>query len=419
MINFKDILLNFKEIRIQKKAIENFCIKDEYPNRLPQSKFSKETNSYYSSLYYYDLDSLFDDEKILIIREDGLFVDIDEQLKRKLSRYNIELNYNTMQKDLDKNIETLSKIQEKQELKEKYIELYNDFIQYYNERKPYLLKIDYLFKKDNNHQNESQIENDLIKIYLDKEKKFLEKIKHMSQDNFKEYTRVSNYLKIIDMNKLKLFIAYVMLKKAKSKKNPARELTYLKEYLIRNANLIDKDYKITNRNISIKTIYTETIKLVENKEKKNKENTISPKEELEKYNYTFLELDPKEFGDFRGYIPRTGPSDTEEEAKKELLKRKTDYYKTLKIKKIKIGINSFEGYIGICLEDGTVILDKFFENIRTGKIADDEAVYITTEEEFEKVTKLSKTECINQIKQGKIKAKHKYHRGNWEDNLLK
>ena len=419
MKKMKDILLNFKELRIQKKVVEDFCIKDEYPNRLPQSKFSKETNSYYSSLYYYDSDSLFDDEKILIIREDGLFVDIDEQLKRKLSRYNIELNYNTMQNDLDNNIETLSKIQNKEELKEKYIELYNDFIKYYNERKILLYKIDHLFKKDNNYQNESQIENDLLKTYLDKEKKFLEKIKHMSQDNFKEYTKVSNYLNIIDINKLKLFIAYVMLKRAQNKKNPARELTYIKEYLIRNANLIDKDYKITNRNISIKNIYTETIKLVENKEKKYPENIASSKEELEKYNYTFLESNNNNIKEILKKYYKLGSLSKNNEEKIDLLNRKINYYNTLKIKSIKIGQNSFDGYLGICLEDGTVILDKLFDDIKTGKIAKDEAIYITNEEEFEKVTKLSKTNCINQINQGKIKAKHKYHRGNWEDRILK
>ena len=57
--------------------------------------------------------------------------------------------------------------------------------------------------------------------------------------------------------------------------------------------------------------------------------------------------------------------------------------------------------------------------MKEGRIADDEAIYITDEENFEKITSLTKTECINQIKEGKIKAKHKYHHGSWEERVLK
>ena len=84
---------------------------------------------------------------------------------------------------------------------------------------------------------------------------------------------------------------------------------------------------------------------------------------------------------------------------------------------LKIGINSFNGYLGLCLEDGTIILDKFYDNLEKGKISHDQAIYITDEEEFEKVTILSKKECIDQIKKGKVKAKRIYHQGFWEDKI--
>ena len=237
----------------------------------------------------------------------------------------------------------------------------------------------------------------------------------MTKNNFKEYNDAREYLRYIDINKLKIFLAYEILKQARKKKNPKVELTYLKEYLARNADLISKDYKPTSTNLSIKNLYFETKKLVEKHEPKpiKKENNI------EKYKYSFLETNPQEGNDIRGYFPKGGLSPEEDEAKKALLKRKTDYYQTLKIKKIKVGIDSFDGYLGLCLEDGTVILDKFFENMKEGRIADDEAIYITDEENFEKITSLTKTECINQIKEGKIKAKHKYHRGSWEERVLK
>ena len=37
--------------------------------------------------------------------------------------------------------------------------------------------------------------------------------------------------------------------------------------------------------------------------------------------------------------------------------------------------------------------------------------------EYEKVKILSKTECIDQIKKGKVKEKRIYHKGYWEEKI--
>ncbi len=140
---------------------------------------------------------------------------------------------------------------------------------------------------------------------------------------------------------------------------------------------------------------------------------------VEKITHTFLESKEVTHREILSKFYKLGTSSKSEEEKKQLLKRKLEYYNKLDIVKIKIGVDSFEGYLGLCLKDGTVILDKLFENVSTGLIATNQAIYLTDESEFEKVTSLAKKECIEQIKQGKIKAKRIIHRGSWEDRIKK
>ena len=93
-------------------------------------------------------------------------------------------------------------------------------------------------------------------------------------------------------------------------------------------------------------------------------------------------------------------------------------YESLNIIKVKIGIDSFDGYVGLVLDNGKVILDKFYEDRKVGKIANDNAIYIVREEDFEKITKMSKTEAIAAINAGKIDAVRMLHSTHYESRVI-
>lgn len=75
------------------------------------------------------------------------------------------------------------------------------------------------------------------------------------------------------------------------------------------------------------------------------------------------------------------------------------------------GINEFEGYQGYLYPNGTVVFEKFYENIKTKKIASGSATYIMKLDNFVEVSKLTKSEIISKINSGEIKGvKRIFHR---------
>lgn len=74
------------------------------------------------------------------------------------------------------------------------------------------------------------------------------------------------------------------------------------------------------------------------------------------------------------------------------------------------GKSTFSGYVGYCYSNGKVILDKYYENEKTKRLAFGEAIYVMDLPSFYLLSKMSKAEIIN----GKL-CRRIYHRGTWKD----
>ena len=79
-----------------------------------------------------------------------------------------------------------------------------------------------------------------------------------------------------------------------------------------------------------------------------------------------------------------------------------------------MGKNTFDGYIGYIYSTGKVALDKFYENKKTGRIADNNAIYGMKIEDFYRLSGLSKSELIHNPL-----CKRFIHKGNWQDKVNK
>lgn len=79
-----------------------------------------------------------------------------------------------------------------------------------------------------------------------------------------------------------------------------------------------------------------------------------------------------------------------------------------------MGKDTFDGYIGYIYPNGKVILDKYYENTKTKRLATDVAVYSMGIDDFYKLSQLSKTEIIRDRL-----CKRFYHRGEWQSKVTK
>ena len=77
-----------------------------------------------------------------------------------------------------------------------------------------------------------------------------------------------------------------------------------------------------------------------------------------------------------------------------------------------VGKNTFEGYIGHIYTNGTVVLDKFFENQETGRVANGEAVYVMNINDFYRLSNLPKQQLIYNPS-----CKRIYHSGDWKERV--
>ena len=71
--------------------------------------------------------------------------------------------------------------------------------------------------------------------------------------------------------------------------------------------------------------------------------------------------------------------------------------------------NTFYGYTGYIYPNGKVILDKFFENTETVKVADGQAIYVMNFEDFARLSALPKSELIENPACRRI-----VHAGDWQ-----
>ncbi len=66
------------------------------------------------------------------------------------------------------------------------------------------------------------------------------------------------------------------------------------------------------------------------------------------------------------------------------------------------GINEFEGYIGYLYPSGTVIFEKYYEDIASKRVASGNATYVMHLDNFVEVSKLTKSDIIAKINRGEI-----------------
>lgn len=78
------------------------------------------------------------------------------------------------------------------------------------------------------------------------------------------------------------------------------------------------------------------------------------------------------------------------------------------------GKGTFDGYIGFVYSNGRVVLDKFYDDADSGKLADEHAVYAMGIQEFYELSRLSKSEIIR----NKLCNRYIY-KGNWMNRVMK
>ena len=194
--------------------------------------------------------------------------------------------------------------------------------------------------------------------------------------------------------------------------NNEHALNYIREFLAKNPTIVDNNLTIHFGKRLVRKEYSiqELVRFVSARlPKKTKENAS-----IDTYSYSFFECDKEKIQEVFTSATRAILTTDNSEELRTLLSRKLSLYESLNIIKVKIGADSFDGYIGMVLDNGKVILDKFFDDRKTGKIATDNAIYIINEEDFEKVTRMSKSETIEAINKGLISAVRFFHSGDYE-----
>lgn len=262
----------------------------------------------------------------------------------------------------------------------------------------------------------------------------------------------------IDKDSLELYIAnqFMFLAESGGVVDKQRFIYYVSNYFYENKDLIDSDTprlecgKVENKNIKFKDRseregYEVTPKLlykryrnllVNNPEIKvidfSKTNfegmdLASAEEYVSKLlkdltaNWDFLPADDESLDrEVISNIKRGSRylSDAEREAHQQKLlelymEKKEFYAATNPFFRIK-GKNTFDGYVGYIYHNGKVVLEKFYENSKIGKLADGEAIYIMDMDEFYTLSQHSKKELMN----NKL-CKRIIHRGDWKGRVSK
>ena len=400
-VNFKELTLNFKGLKLSTNILDKYCSEERSNTTLSLSK-----NRIISFFSQYNLPKTEIKITSMTLNSEGLYLNINNEIDHILSRYNLPKDTNNIKKELDNTIEKLQLIKRSNKLKEQYPKLYEDY-----------LKDEIKFRNKNRIPKSKKVPPIITKRFIKKEIEKICFLKRKATYNFSELTNIGKYLNETEINRLKLVIAYQMMNVYKKEDLKEKSLKYLQEFLIINKDLLSQNYQFKIKKatkLGIEEYETLSIKEIQNfVNQKTKPINIQE----EKSNYSFIDVKKEKHYEILGKYLKLGLSSKSEEEQKEILKRKIDFLYQLKADKVKIGIKSFEGYIGICLEDGSIILDKLFDNIKDAKIATNEAIYITTEEEFINIMQLTKPECIKKINEGLVKAERVIHKGLWETRV--
>lgn len=294
-------------------------------------------------------------------------------------------------------------------------------------------------------KNEQQFaKNFSLQLFLERFLNIIEAIITNMEEIFNLYNSATLYLENFleeDMDKLNLYIAAKYIEKIESIKpeEQQRYLFYLTNYFKENVetNVTRVKLKLNDKKVTPITLYERYKKvLVPNPEllavnfSYNDFKNMS-KNEIEEFISAFLtelsanwELLPNDDTSVEKTI-RTIARHRHKELSLEEKRQKEEKLVNLYIQKKKFydstdpyfrikGKETFDGYVGYIYSNSTVVLDKFYSNVESNKIAENEAVYIMTMSEFYELSRHSKTYLIiNHL------CKRVIHKGCWQERVLK
>ena len=251
----------------------------------------------------------------------------------------------------------------------------------------------------------------------------------------------------LDKEKLELYIAYRFLTELKSEKKDDKQryvyfiANYFKENSKRKTSTVPEinvggtfqnNFAVNEKalegiNINPKYIYSEFSKVfIENPEIKlvnfnGVDFSGMNEEEIEEFIRDYLSvfkvnwviIPKEEIGKREGihpYKPRT----VDEERLNQLFMEKIEFYSELSPIMHIQGRDTFDGYEGFIFSNGMVILDKFFENSRTGKVSKGDAIYYMNIEDFYRLSRYPKSVLRKDPNVGFIE-----HRKRWQEKALK
>ena len=243
-----------------------------------------------------------------------------------------------------------------------------------------------------------------------------------------------------DSEKLGIYITYIYQEMLKSMKAEYQQeyLYYISEYYFENRELIEQNKKLYSpyfdKIIRLKDMYEDYKKILVNNPKLrlvdfNHDDFAGMNlSEVDEFMYEYFKslnanweffkdtkIDEDTILKIKSYYGDSTIFPEHEELKeilnkfiekKEFFDRTDPYYRIS-------GKNTFDGYIGYIYSNGTVVLEKFFENSVTGKVAKNQAIYIMSIQNFHTLTQLSKNEIISQ----KL-CKRFIHKGNWQEKII-
>ena len=381
-MNYKKIIKNFSSINIpvedfyylRKNAMEKRVFEimygDNYSFRLSKIPYCEEFNRAIQNTILKDDYKKY--VKSITLKKNGLFINVNDIINELCNIYNIDNDDNLLIKINEINNSSI------RDFKQKNINNIQSY-QHYIESKGN--KIGY-------HSAAAKLKTEL-KIF----ENFI-----LNRNKFK----VDDYKDILDENNTKVYIANVILKEAKNNKDNKdyyKEcINYLESFYLDMKNFKEKVYVYKNE-FSVDTIKKYLEKINNNKEEIN-------------YDYSFFEQD---YNDYKNNI-LSFLNNNNKTQNIDILKRKIDFYDKLGHKRIRIGKDSFNGFIGYDINDKYVILDKLFN--KDNSISNNNALFIIKIDDFETITKMSRYEVGIAIKEKRIEAKKINHNFSFEKRTL-
>lgn len=310
-------------------------------------------------------------------------------------------------------IDILADIKNEYQLRDNFPILYRDLI----EGRKYYNSLQYLKKNnpekycDGEHYYYSCALKKSLKNFIPTQVKMYKRYildRNQLKEKYKQ-TSFNSYIKInFDMNKLGMFLAHEYLCECEVSNDRSEIVYYLEK--------IDKYLKNNKLNKNVK-IYTDSGVEININEIYKRLNEI--KKRINNNSMINWILIPKD----RNY--KTVKKERKTRAKvtimnyeklqrlRKLGTEKNDYYESTNYKAKVIGLGKYKGYIGYIYENGEVVLDTEYNEEKPYTAAGN-AIYIMRANNFEELSRKSKTELQNDSR-----VKRLCHKNNWQDKLDK